>query len=105
MDAIAADRHASDQLAAPRARIGLIVPSVNSLSEPQFIRYAPAGLSVHAARSLVAGEWKRPLAEMADEIALAARLLADCGPDLIVFHCTDTSMTEGPDGEGRILDL
>ncbi|TMJ40731.1 MAG: arylmalonate decarboxylase [Alphaproteobacteria bacterium] len=26
-------------------------------------------------------------------------------PDLIVFHCTDTSMTQGPRGEGRILDI
>ncbi|HZO45060.1 MAG TPA: hypothetical protein VFB68_04170, partial [Xanthobacteraceae bacterium] len=23
----------------------------------------------------------------------------------IVFHCTDTSMTQGPQGEGRILDI
>jgi len=105
MDAIATDRHAPAPLATPRARIGLIVPSVNTLSEPQFNRYAPPALSVHAARARVAGEWKRPLAAMAEEIALAARLLADCGPDLIVFHCTDTSMTEGPEGEGRILDI
>jgi hypothetical protein len=26
-------------------------------------------------------------------------------PDLIVFHCTDTSMTQGPHGEGRILEI
>src|SRR5262249_57204466 len=50
-------------------------------------------------------EWKRPLTAMADEISHSAQLLADCGPDLIVFHCTDTSMTEGSQGEQRILDL
>src|SRR5262249_4445560 len=53
----------------------------------------------------VAGEWKRPLPAMAEEIATAARLLSDIAPDLIVFHCTDTSMTQGPQGEGRILDI
>ena len=53
----------------------------------------------------VAGEWKRPLPEMADEIATSARLLSDCHPDVIVFHCTDTSMTQGPKGEGKILDI
>src|SRR2546427_12770408 len=90
-------------LPAARARIGLIIPSVNSLSEPQFNRFAPAGLGVHVTRARVAGEWRRPLPQMADEIAMSAKLLADCGPDLIVFHCTDTSMTEGPEGEGRIL--
>jgi maleate cis-trans isomerase len=92
-------------LPAPLARIGMIIPSVNSMTEPQFNRFAPPGLAVHVARARVAGEWKRPLAAMADEIATSARLLSDVAPDLIVFHCTDTSMTQGPQGEGRILDI
>ena len=105
MDAIATAPRTVAAATEPRARVGLIIPSVNSLSEPQFNRFAPAGLGIHVTRARVAGEWKRPLAEMADEIAHSAKLLADCGPDLIVFHCTDTSMTEGPRGEQRILDL
>src|SRR5947199_7310007 len=80
----------------PRARIGMIIPSVNSMTEPQFNRFAPPGLAVHVARARVAGEWKRPLDVMADEIATSAKLLSDVAPDLIVFHCTDTSMTQGP---------
>ena len=92
-------------LGATRARIGMIIPSVNSMTEPQFNHFAPPGLGVHIARARVAGEWKRPLAAMADEIATSAKLLADVAPDLIVFHCTDTSMTQGPQGEGRILDI
>jgi len=89
----------------PRARVGLIIPSVNTYSEPQFNHFAPEGLGIHVARARVAGEWKRPLPEMKDEIATAAKLLSDCHPDVIVFHCTDTSMTQGPQGEGRILDI
>lgn len=89
----------------PRARVGLIIPSVNTFCEPQFNRFAPPGLGVHVARARVAGEWKRPLPEMKGEIESAARLLSDCAPDLIVFHCTDTSMSQGPQGEGRILDI
>jgi maleate cis-trans isomerase len=92
-------------LGATRARIGMIIPSVNSMTEPQFSHLAPPGLSVNIARARVAGEWKRPLPQMADEIASAARLLSDVAPNLIVFHCTDTSMTQGPQGEGRILDI
>ena len=88
----------------PRARIGLIIPSVNTFSEPQFNRFAPAGLAIHVARARVAGPWKRPLPEMAAEIATSAQLLAGCAPDLIVFHCTDTSMSQGPQGEGEILE-
>jgi maleate cis-trans isomerase len=92
-------------LPAVRARIGMIIPSVNSMTEPQFNRFAPPGLTVHVARARVAGPWKRPLMDMAEEIATSARLLSDVAPDLIVFHCTDTSMTQGPQGEGRILDI
>ena len=88
-----------------RARIGVIIPSVNSMTEPQFNRFAPPGLGVHVARARVAGAWKRPLVDMAEEIATSARLLSDVAPDLIVFHCTDTSMTQGPHGEVRILDI
>jgi maleate isomerase len=88
-----------------RAKIGLIIPSVNTYSEPQFNHYAPDGLGIHVARARVAGEWKRPLPEMKSEIAGAAQLLSDAHPDVIVFHCTDTSMTQGPQGEGKILDI
>jgi maleate isomerase len=98
-------RQIESTLPATRARIGMIIPSVNSMTEPQFNHFAPPGLGVHIARARVAGEWKRPLATMADEIATSAKLLADVAPDLIVFHCTDTSMTQGPQGEGRILDI
>jgi maleate isomerase len=106
MDAATIERGQVDRpLQAARARIGMIIPSVNSMTEPQFNRFAPAGLGVHVARARVAGPWKRPLADMAEEIATSARLLADVASDLIVFHCTDTSMTQGPQGEGRILDI
>jgi maleate cis-trans isomerase len=105
MDTVTTLQRAAVAGARAEARIGMIIPSVNSMTEPQFNRYAPPGLSVHCARARVAGPWKRPLAAMAEEIAISARLLADVAPDLIVFHCTDTSMTQGPQGEGRILDI
>ena len=95
----------SPALGTNRARLGLIIPSVNTYSEPQFTHYAPDGLGIHVARARVAGPYKRPLPEMAGEIATAAQLLSDCHPDFIVFHCTDSSMTQGPQGEGKILDI
>lgn len=89
----------------PRAHIGLIIPSVNRLSEPQFHRFAPAELGIHVARARITGPWRRPIAEMRDEIAGAAAMLADCAPDLIVYHCTDSSMREGVAGEERVVDI
>lgn len=105
MDAIAEKSRAAAALAEPRARIGLIIPSVNRMTEPQFNHYAPEGLGVHVARGRVAGEPNRTVAELTDEIAHAAGTLADAHPDLIVFHCTHTSMKEGADGEARIIGL
>lgn len=106
MDAATIERTpVASPLPAARARIGMIIPSVNSMTELQFNHFAPAGLGVSVARARVAGQWKRPLPQMADEIATSARLLSDVAPDLIVFHCTDSSMSQGPQGEGAILDI
>jgi maleate isomerase len=93
------------QLVELRAHIGLIVPSVNRQSERQFHHYAPAGLGVHVARARITGQWRKPAAEMKDEISRSAATLADSGPDLIVYHCTDSSMREGLAGERQIIDI
>jgi maleate isomerase len=105
MDAIAEKDSLAAALAEPRARIGLIIPSVNRMTEPQFNHYAPEGLGIYVARGRVAGQPGKTVAELTDEIAHAAGTLADAGPDLIVFHCTHTSMKEGAAGEARIIDL
>jgi maleate isomerase len=105
MDVIAEKDRLDTTLTEPRARIGLIIPSVNRMTEPQFNYYAPEGLGVYVARGRVAGQPGKTVAELTDEIAHAAGTLADAGPDLIVFHCTNTSMKEGADGEGRIIRL
>jgi maleate isomerase len=105
MDAITEKEGLAPALSEPRARIGLIIPSVNRMTEPQFNHYAPEGLGIHVARGRVAGQPSRTVAELTDEIAHAAGTLADAHPDLIVFHCTHTSMKDGADGEARIISL
>jgi maleate isomerase len=105
MDAITEKENLAPALTEPRARIGLIIPSVNRMTEPQFNHYAPEGLAVHVARGRVAGDPKRTVAELSGEIAHAAGTLSDAKPDLIVFHCTHTSMKEGAGGEARIIKL
>jgi maleate cis-trans isomerase len=105
MDAIADTAIARDAIAAPRARVGMIIPSVNRMSEPQFNHYAPPGLRIHVARGRIAGPVKVAPQDLGGEITRAALTLKDCGPDLIVFHCTATAMSEGPPGEARILNL
>jgi maleate cis-trans isomerase/Fe-S-cluster containining protein len=98
-------RTGANRIKVPTARIGLIIPSVNRLSEPQFMRFAPPGLGIHVTRARIAGKWRKPVTELAPIIAQAAGALSDASPDLIVYHCTDSSMREGLDGERRILDI
>jgi maleate isomerase len=105
MDAVTVNLAGADRVDVPAARIGLIIPSVNRLSEPQFTHFAPPGLGVHVTRARIAGKWRKPITELAPIIAQAAGALADANPDLIVYHCTDSSMREGLDGERRILDI
>jgi maleate isomerase len=86
------------------ARIGLIIPSSNRLTEPQFHRFAPAGVGIHVTRLRMTGKWHRPLAELRPAIAEAAAALGDARPGVVVFHCTASSMEAGLDGEKSVLD-
>jgi maleate isomerase len=87
-----------------RARLGLIIPSSNRLTEPQFRRFTPPDLGLHVTRLQMTGKYHRPLAQLLDDIARAATALADADVDLIVFHCTATAMQEGPEGDARIIE-
>lgn len=87
-----------------QARIGLIIPSSNRLTEPQFQRYAPVGVGVHVTRLRMTGKWRKPLGELKGAIAEAAGALSDTTPGIIVFHCTASSMEEGLAGERRVVD-
>lgn len=76
-----------------RALIGLIVPSVNINTEPEFYRLKPDGISVHAARTISEGPASRAhYGAMAEGTREAARLLATVCPDLVVYACTSGSM-------------
>ena len=86
------------------ARIGLIIPSANRLTEPQFSRYAPPDVDIHTTRLRMTGKFHKPLDELQGAIEEAAGALSDTGPDVIVFHCTATSMEEGLAGEERITE-
>jgi maleate cis-trans isomerase len=85
------------------ARIGLIIPSSNRLTEPQMRRYAPPGVEVHVTRLRMTGASHVPLAQLMPRIVEATQALADARCDVIVFHCTASSMEAGLDGERQVL--
>ena len=89
----------------PEARIGLIIPSANSLTEPQFHRYLPEGVTAHIARLRMAGKHRKPLAELKPALIEASEALSDVRPALMVFHCTANSMEKGLAHEAAIIEI
>jgi maleate isomerase len=98
-DAVVSRCHALET----KGRIGLIVPSSNRMSEAQFHRYAPAGVAVHVARVQMTGRHKKPIAALLDDVGRAASSLGDARCNPVVFHCTGTAMSEGPEGEAALV--
>ena len=96
----------NDDLSTPTvtARIGLIIPSSNRLTEPQMRQYAPRGVEVHVTRLRMTGANRVPLPELMPRIVEATAALDDARCDVIVFHCTASSMEAGLAGERQVLD-
>lgn len=86
------------------ARVGLIIPSSNRIVEQEMVRFFPAGVQPHVARIRMTGRHRIGLDELVSRIADAAGALTDAKCDIVVFHCTATSMEEGPQGEARIAE-
>jgi len=59
------------------ARIGLIIPSSNRLTEPQFHAYAPPGVGIHVTRLRMTGKWRKPFSELKGPLAEAAAAISD----------------------------
>jgi maleate isomerase len=85
--------------------IGLIIPSGNRLTEPQFATYLPRGVNAHVTRLRMTGKFRKPLAELKRPLVEAAEALSDLQPSLIVFHCTANSMESGLEHEKAIVDI
>lgn len=75
-----------------RARIGMLLPSVNAAAEPQIQNMLPDGVSFHTTRLRMGGSSEKAVMGMVENVEAGASLLADAKVDLIVFHCTAASM-------------
>lgn len=79
-----------------RARIGLLLPSVNVVMEPELNLMAPEGVSIHSSRLLDIGGPSScdTYANMGASTAAAAQQLKMIDPTIIVFGCTSCSFIE-----------
>lgn len=76
-----------------RAKIGLIVPSTNTINEPEFWRLAPRGVTVHAGRATLLGKaTEESYFRMAEAVKVAADDLATAEVDVVAYGCTSGSI-------------
>lgn len=79
-------------------RLGLMIPSSNTMMESDFIHNAPPGTAVHTARMYMEDTTPAGENRMLDEFALpAARDLGTARPDVVVFGCTSAGALRGND--------
>lgn len=78
-----------------RAAIGLLVPSANTVIEPDCYRIAPAGVTFHAARMFITETTCEALEKMTADVDLASKQLATAEVDVIAFGCTSGSFLKG----------
>ena len=86
-----------------RARIGMLLPSVNRAAEPQITAMLPRGVALHTTRLRLLSSKEEHINEMVDDVERGAVMLADADVDLIVFHCTAASMF-APGFDDGIID-
>jgi maleate isomerase len=78
-------------------RLGVIVPSVNTVVEEWYPRIVPDGVSVHIARMLIGAGTspERIIAMNREEGMRAIQQLASCRPQAIAYGCTASSIIQG----------
>ncbi len=76
-----------------RAKIGLIVPSTNTINEPDFYRMRPDGVTIHTARAINAGPaTQENYDKMAQGVIEAADLIRTAEVDVVAYGCTSGSI-------------
>lgn len=88
-----------------RARIGVLIPQLDYLTEPLLPRYLPDGVSFHVSRMRRTGPvTAESLAGMNTAINDAADLLPLPFLDLVLYHCTMGSLLYEPERLARDLE-
>lgn len=86
-------------------RIGLIVPSSNTVAEVDFYRRLPADCTLHTARMYLKETTPEGESVMLDEhLPRATSDLASCRPDVMVFGCTSAGALRGNAYEAELID-
>lgn len=85
-------------------RVGLIIPSSNTVAEVDFYRHLPAQTTLHTARMYLDEVTPEDEAMMLDEhLPGTLRDLATARPDVVVFACTSAGTLRGNAWEEELI--
>lgn len=86
-----------------RAKIGVIIPSINVAIEPEFAAMVPEGVSIHTTRvPLRAGtiEGEKKMLEKTDE---AIEIFKGTAIDILAYACTTASVVKGKGWDTKLI--
>ena len=86
-----------------RKKVGLILPSSNTTTEPDFQRVMPPSVSLHPSRIWVVDVTDEDLEAMNEEAEQAARVVGTAAVDAIAYACTSGSFLGGPGYDQALL--
>lgn len=82
-----------------RQRIGLILPSTNTVMESELSRMVPEGISVHTTRVKLTATNPEGLKAMSVNAERAVDELESCLSDVMIYGCTSGSFLQGMEWE------
>jgi len=87
--------HDSSSIYGWAGKIGLVIPSNNTVIEPEFWAAAPARVTVHSARVLSHGNTPEGIVLMERNVTRAVKELDGGGMSVIAYACLATSLVKG----------
>lgn len=86
-----------------RKKIGLVLPSSNTSTEPDFHRVMPDSVSLHSHRIWLEDTTLEDLGAMNRDAEQAARYVGTADVDVIAYACTSGSFLGGPGYDQKLL--
>jgi maleate cis-trans isomerase len=83
-------------------KLGLIVPSWNTVMEYEVQRMAAGAMSVHSVRIPHTADTEENLLALGTQAPALARLLAHAKVDVIGYGCTAGGFLKGPEGDRKV---
>lgn len=86
-------------------RVGLLIPSSNTVMEVDFYRHLPAHITVHTGRMFMEETTAAGENRMLDEFTMpAAAAVGTARPDVVVFGCTSAGALRGNAYDAELCD-